>query len=378
MEITDRIFNEAFMHEINVIRNRENFTARGIEVVHEIERRFEPMFKTAIANLSMVDIERLRNGRFTGTRALDRINELVQRMTAEIALAIQAFSTGELIDAAQYETMFWGDRFNQFFESDELAPLRQEVSMPDGRQTRGVPLSVAVTGITLVAGFRQYRQSRRARLRTGIATAAQDGHVGLSRLFTVTRAQRRQMRVFGESAAGLAMRLRGLHLGTVSTAARRFVDENEKLDLVWTAQTEPGRPGIDSRTTAICIGLNGQLVNRDLDGRVPPAHIGCRSAVYPTIDYRTLTRSQRRSLTRETSMALRRGLPSEESSTAAFNRLSTAEQMELLGPTRFLLFQEGGVQFPSGFINARDTRKFTIDEIARREGIDISELRRSA
>lgn len=378
MDIALDLFNTAFKHEINVIRNRENFVRGAVKIINDIELSYENRLKVAVANLSLKDIDRLQSGKYTGSEALKRLSRLISEMVSAIEKALRAYTTTNLIDIAQYEVMFWRDRFAKLFEGDELKPLRQSVKRPDGRTVRGIPLSIAAGGVALIPGLRSYRRARVDRLRGHISRAAADGHVGLVRLFGVSKRARNTGRVIGESVAGMAQRLRALHLGTVSTASKQFIDENPVLDLVWTAQTEPGKPGIDNRTTAICISRNGKLVNRDLEGQVPPGHaFGCRSAVYPTVDYKSLTRSQKKRLSKETSMALKRGLPTANSSTEAFNRLSDSDKREMLGPVRYQLWREGGVKFPSGFINTRDERKYTIDEIARREGIDISRLRRA-
>ena len=65
------------------------------------------------------------------------------------------------------------------------------------------------------------------------------------------------------------------------------------------------------------------------------------------------------------------GLPNLDSSTEGFNNLNEAQQRDLLGPTRFRLFQENELSFPRDFINPRTEERYSIEEIARREGIEL-------
>ena len=382
MDVALEQLKTAFMHSVNLARNRNKFARDGIRLFHDIERKYEDRFLAAISRLSLKDLERLASAKFTGSESLERFSKLIEEMTSELSLSLTGYSHERLRDLVLYETMFWKDRFTALSETEELEPLNLEITEPDRRVTNGIPGSMVVLGITVAKSFANYRRARRARLRQTITQNAARGKDELIRVFNVSGAARTRGRVIGESLAATRTWLENIHLRAASEAQKRFVDDNKALEMIYTAQTEPGKPGVDGRTTAICLGLNGKPVGEPeseggTGGRIPPQHRGCRSDIYPNINYKSLSRRQKKSLTKETSMALKAGLPIGKTQTENFNQLSDAEKKQLIGVNGFKLWQQGKVKFPSGFINSRDERFYTLEEIAKREGIDISELRNS-
>ena len=370
----ETLFLEGFAHQIRMLQNRSALQREVIRLVHEIEGRWRDRLIGAGAALTGADINRIRSAQFSGSERIRRFSRLLNVFVAELTNAMQELLTERLRDVAAFEGMFWGDRYQSFL--GEVPELALDLNMNTTRAARSNVVRGAIVAATLVQGFRRYRRNRAERLRNAVANGAQtDGQSGITSLFRVSRRNRARGRIFGETTRSLVGLVQTSYTHAQSSGVQAIVEQNDFLDSVWTAMMDNRRPGIDEKTSDICISRNGMLVNRDLGGQIPPAHINCRSVIFPQIDPRMLSRAQKRALDSETRAALQQGLPDMGTATQAFNALSRAQQIELLGPTRFRLFRQGELQFPRDFINPREERRYTLEEIARREGFDdISEL----
>lgn len=370
----ETLFEEAFKHQIRMNQNKAQFVRFIERLVHNIERSWQDRLLSAASQLSGADIQRLRFARTTGSVRLNAFIERIREFVADLSLGLRSEMTTELQDVAEYEGMFWADRYKGFL--GEVPELRVDLNENTKRSARANILGGVITGIAYNRAFGRYRQSRATRLIKAVTDAAQaDGQRGILSLFRVSRRDRSRGRIFGESIRTLRTFAGDAHTHAVSSGAKAVVDQNDWLDSVWTAMMDNGRPGIDGKTSNICISRNGKLVNRDLGGLIPPAHINCRSQIFPTVDYKSLTRAQKKGLDKDTRQALQGGLPDAQSSTEAFKALSAADQKELLGATRFKLFQDGELSFPRDFINSRTEKRYTLDQIASREGIDLTDFR---
>jgi SPP1 gp7 family putative phage head morphogenesis protein len=100
---------------------------------------------------------------------------------------------------------------------------------------------------------------------------------------------------------------------------------------------------LDSRTTEICMGLDGQVFPVG-EGPEPPRHINCRSTTVPV---------------------LKGEKPAERQTYGSWlKRQSAATQDEILGSTKARLFRSGGLSVDRF---ANDNRAFTIAELKHRE-----------
>lgn len=100
---------------------------------------------------------------------------------------------------------------------------------------------------------------------------------------------------------------------------------------------------LDSRTTAICFGLDGQEFAVG-SGPRPPRHINCRSTTVPVV---------------------RDGGKVERITYGKWLKDQPVEvQNEVLGPTRAKLYRDGGLKIDRF---ADDNRAYTLDELRKRE-----------
>jgi len=119
---------------------------------------------------------------------------------------------------------------------------------------------------------------------------------------------------------------------------------------------------LDSRTTMICMGLDGQVFRFDDPGRrLPPQHFGCRSVITPNIKWQELGIEPPESGTRA----------SEDGQVSAdldfegwLENQSEAKQNEILGPARAELFRDGKINLKD--LVRSDNRTVTVEELRQR------------
>ena len=368
----EQLFSEGFQHQIRLLKNRAQLQRKMVGVVQQIERKWADRLITAASVLSQADINRVRRGVFTGSERLKEFARRLSAFTKALSEGLRLALVPELQELALYEARFWADRFAGLLSASPDIQIKTRPA--DERSAAAGVLGGAIVSAGILTQLRLYRNRRLATLRQKATAGAQSGGIqGLTKLFKLTKVARDNGRIFGETIGSVKRWVADAHLHATSEGTKAFVEANDQLDMVWTAMIDATTPGIDGRTTPICISRNGKLVNRDLDGQIPPAHHGCRSDIFPTIDYKALSRKQKKALDPTTRKVLQQGLPDLETSTKAFGGLSEAQQKNLLGATRFELFKSGDLKFPRDFIDESDERFYTLTELARQEGVEIPE-----
>ena len=266
----ETLIEEGFIHHVSLNGNRRELQRRIRNVVQQAEQRLEERILSSASRLSEADINRIRRGTFRGTQRLEELSTRLDDFTTQVSDALRT----ELIDAARdlamYEAMFWQDRYASLVEEDEtFAPLVNT----DQRLTRtarsNVTRAVLITG-TVAAAIAAYRRSRRERIRSRIVMASQaNGLQAIMELLTVSSGARQRGRLLaGETTRTINTFTGDVHTHAAAIGAQAFAESNDAFDLVWTSI-------IDELTSSICLTRNGQFVNRDLGGLLPPAHFNC-------------------------------------------------------------------------------------------------------
>lgn len=364
------LLQEGFVHNVMLVGNRREMQRRIRDIVHGTERRLEQSLINQASLLSGADVTRIRRGVFRGSARLEELASRLDNFVGEVSDVIRQETLDAARDLAAYEAAFWQDRYRQLtVDTPELAPIinTESAFVRDARtNVSRLPL---VAG-TIAAGIATYRRNRRERLRRGITAASQtEGLPGILGFLLVTPAQRRRGRIIGETTRNINVATGDVHTHAAAIGAKTFADTNPRFDLVWTSI-------IDERTSSICLTRNGQFVNRDLDGLLPPAHINCRSIAVPLILSERLTDAQRGRLRRDTRRAIERGLPNFNSTQDSFSQLSEARQRQLLGAQRLRIVQERGLSVRD--LIGDDESFISLEELAQREGLDLSDIRRAA
>lgn len=362
------LLQEGYVHNLMLASNRRELQRTIRAAVHSAEERLQQRLLNAAQGLSEADITRIRRGVYRGTARLESFAERLNQLTDEVSDELRTELINAARDLAMYEAMFWQDRYARLAQDDESLDGIVNTGEAVVRQARTNVTRNALVFGTIAASVVQYRNSRRTRLRRNITSAAQsEGLTGIVGLFTVSRAARRVGRLFGETTRSINIFTGDVHTHASAVGAQTFADSNPAFDLVWTSI-------IDERTSSICLTRNGQFVNRDLDGLVPPGHFGCRSIVVPAILEDNLTQGQLNRLRPDTRRAVERGLPNFNSTDDSFNQLNPAQQRQLLGATRFRIFEAGELSSVREFIGG-DEDFVSLEQLAKRENIDLSEFR---
>ena len=169
------------------------------------------------------------------------------------------------------------------------------------------------------------------------------------------------------SDRGLAGEIRTQHNATTESAKLSLDEENDLIrDLVWVSV-------LDTRTSDICFSRNGLLINRELNGQTPPAHINCRSVtVLGLRSWRQLGLTGLPEEARNELDGRLVGVEDAESSETWFNRQTRTTQLDILGPNRLALFEEGGLRFPNDLIN-QDEDRWTLEELRARDPMSFED-----
>lgn len=242
---------------------------------------------------------------------------------------------GDLIDIAAYETWFQQRMLASGLTLNPemfAAPTRQTlIAAVNARPFQGRLLKEWVTGLD--AG-------RFARLRDAIRIGVVEGESidQIVKRIRGTRALRFKDGILEVSRRSAEAMVRTAVNHTATRARHLTYAENADVVEKWQFVAV-----LDSRTTEICMGLDGQVFPVG-EGPEPPRHINCRSTTVPL---------------------LKGEKPAPRVTYNAWLKRQPVEvQNEILGPTKARLFRNGGLTIDRF---ANDNRAYTIEELKRRE-----------
>jgi SPP1 gp7 family putative phage head morphogenesis protein len=121
---------------------------------------------------------------------------------------------------------------------------------------------------------------------------------------------------------------------------------------------------LDTRTSDICIALDGQVFPVD-SGPRPPAHYNCRSATSPITKSWSELGFDATDLPDATRASMDGQVPATETYGTWLARQTDSVQDDVLGPTRAALFRDGGLSVDK-FVDTAG-RSLTIDQLRTRE-----------
>ena len=353
MTVNERIYDIAVRHAINLLRQREGLVDTVEESVRVADRAFVKKIRIALSRLSKADLDRIATTGAYTTKAAKALEKLIREHGRNSLEAAEAALNPEVRDLMEMETGFWQQRIN-------------------GVLPAALALGIAVPATSKL--FKEYRQrlvgdlggNPRSRLagwasrRVDAITRTLRNAAPSGNPATILARIGGRSGILGLGYKGLGGEVRSIHNHATEVSKQVLADENDLIqDLVWVSV-------LDSRTSDICFSRNGMLINKELNGQVPPAHINCRSTTI--LGVKSWRQLQEKGLSNSARNALDGRLvgADSESSTTWFARQSKATQREILGPTRYKLYKEGGLKFPNDFINRKEDR-INLDELRRRE-----------
>lgn len=150
--------------------------------------------------------------------------------------------------------------------------------------------------------------------------------------------------------------------------------QNAGRQLVWEANADlingiQWVSTLDTRTTPICRSRDGKVYGLE-EGPRPPAHPNCRSTTIPVTKSWEELGLQEADLPPATRASMNGQVPRETTYYEWLNRQAPDVQREAVGPTRFRMWKENGVN-PERFYRD-DGYTYTIDELRQRMGSDIA------
>ncbi len=301
------------------------------------------------------------------TRRLIAISKLIKELNGPTFDDIDALVRTELVKFAQAEAVA-----NAVTIAGDL-PLLVALSVPDARALRSIVFARPFENRILRDWLSTYELNDRRRFMDEIRQGV---------LFNETPTQISR-RIFGTSELGGAdgarqiTRRGALTLANTSTAAifngvlQAIYGANKKI-----VKEEQYVATLDSRTTPICRSLDGKRFPRG-KGPKPPLHLNCRSVRVPVIDGRKIsgrpanatTEAELRGLTgparRRRVAQLVGQVPGDVTYQQWLTRQTVGFQNEVLGPTRGVLFRNGGLTLDS-FVD-RSGNQYTLRQLYERE-----------
>jgi len=378
----ENIRDALIRHQVSLQRLSAGLGQEAVAILDKTESQLVADIETAIANGATVESD-------AGLRKLQRLEDVVRAIRTEAIDTIAQNAEDSAIALVRHEAEFTANTL------DGKSPVLLDLTLPNA-----ATLAALVTGNPFEG---QLLSTWMDRLAEDDATRIVDAvKVGMTRGLSTDDILRS---VVGNGdfngADGTTQITRNRIGGLLRTAVNAFSNmaRNQVVlanrDVV---EFERYTATLDSHTTIICAGLDGNIYKVD-EGRFPPQHFGCRSirvpALSPTaIGDRPMKPYTERTLVSEFADAngldaitrddIQRGLKGafdtwararvrEMAGTTAASTTysqflrgqSAAFQDEVLGATKAALFRDGGLPL-SGFTN-RAGGELTLAQLAQSE-----------
>lgn len=337
MAASDDLLDRAVLRQTRWSRYATGVSRLALARLRESDDALEGYLRVQLERLTTTTLLLSRSGRARLMRMLREVREISREAFGAILGLIRA----RILDAGLTELDLTERDFAR------ALPEGAEPSRAERRAARSVLSRLVVNGASLAQGVRAVQRGRlEAISRTvqdGIRNNLEPSRIA-ERLFgsrrlayadgALQRGRRSLDQLVRDAIHAAASRVREL----VHRINRRHIAEE-----AWTAT-------LDTRTCAICFGRDGEVYRVD-EGPEPPAHPRCRCLRAPRL----------------------KGDPPLErlSFETWLGRQSAEDQRDVLGPARYRLWRAGRV--PLGEF-AADGRVLTLDELRRREGLDIGDL----
>lgn len=291
----------------------------------------------AILRLSLKDRTRLGDGtnRLGQTQRLSALREALVLFSKDSASLARKVN-GELAAFGYDEAEYWTDRLNFRYRDEGL-----KFETPRKREFNEVWGKFLVLGTTMHQAMDAWASWRATLLEREIKQKFFEGLAPQAVMQEITRPNGVIMSSVSGNASDLKSKIVTHSTASVSAGQVSLQQKNKLIrDLVWISI-------LDSVTSSTCWRRHGRLVNKQLDGRLPPAHPYCRSRTFPTARFE-------------------RGDMFRESSKDWFNRQPEGVQKEIIGPGRFELYKTGKYSWPEDFIDDQSEQLFTLNVLRQR------------
>jgi SPP1 gp7 family putative phage head morphogenesis protein len=349
--VNDRLRDAAVRRQVRTVRVGRALATRIRKLVEASEDDLEAKLTRRLATIH-------ERGFDTGPVTTDRLTRLLaahRELNADLARRINEAAKAGLTDIALTEAAL------TFEELRSELPPQVEVVKPSAALIRSAVTSQPFQGRHLRQWVADWEVGRRKAVEQAIRIGIVQGEtvpqmvrriVGTGRLnFTdgVVEMSRRSAETLVRTAV--------THVSARAREATFRANEDFIAGVVWVAT-------LDARTCIECGVLDGQEFEADKGPR-PPDHPACRCTVVP----RTKSWRQLGIKADELDAGTRASMDGQVSQKIDFaawlEGQPAAVQQEVLGATRFKLWQDGGLKIDR-FTDARN-QVLTLEELARRE-----------
>ena len=353
MTVNEQLQDDAIRHAIGLNRLRAGALRRITRLLEDADADLAAQIMARLADLSGNDIATITTSGTFSTERLRRLRASIQRLERFAREAYEESFNSEISGIASMEQDFWEERINRALPSE----LRLTVNTVAASTVEAAALSRPLQGRVLSTIAREWGADRRRR----VDQAVRIGFVNGETINQIARRVTDQLEV-SRSVARRDVRTAVTHMA--SFARRRVAEANPDLirNELWVST-------LDGRTSPICIGNDGKvLTDRSLNpapGSRPPVHWNCRSVTSFVLSSWRELGFDIEDLTAETRASMNGQVPRAVRFPDFFNDQSEEFQRELLGPTKFELFQSGEFEITDFIDNSG--MFFTVDELRRRE-----------
>lgn len=345
MAINDTIHDAITLRQVELIRAANGEAA---DIVQGVMRDADDKL---LARLAIIEDPGRLTPRQLATLEL-RMRNVLSVQERRMRKRLNAY-LGEL-SAIEAEAM--AELFDRVFDPLGIKP-RSVTSAAALAAARRAPINGVPFARTLQRFFRNDRERVLATLRDGAARNLSTPAIGRAIVGSV--GQRRLDGIRNVTRRGLATVVQTVTTHAAAQAREAFTSANVNL-----IKEERWVSTLDGRTSATCQDLDGLrfLVGR---GQMPPAHPNCRSARMPIVPGLQALDVEGKGILPATVAEQFDGKgPQVLTYPEWLASQSTRLQREVLGPTRFALWQTGEIEL-RGFVNDRGVRR-TLEELRLR------------
>lgn len=354
--LNGRLYDDAIVRGVHNLRFREDLVRRAVARLRKHDSEFLNKLAVILVRMSDKDMERIGSS-LSLSRATDRTKALVTALRdfSASSTATAMFAADELRELAFDEAEFWAGRVNHHMPS--AAGIR--VDAPKKSTVNSAWANTLLAGESITDSVKRWGKQRAEIMRSVIRQQAFEGVEATAIIRGLAGRRGFLARNRDGSPNGLGLKLRTATTASMSAGAKMFAAENDLInDLVWVAT-------IDSRTSDICTARHGRLVNKELGGKLPPAHPNCRSLVASGVYNIAAAKRLKKRLPAD-ELDIEGRIPEHETAGKWLARQTEEVQRKVLGPQRLGLYKAGRMKWPEDFLRRDDGHRWTIDELRKR------------
>lgn len=341
MGVNDRVLNFQVAHQIDLVRasNRQEAVLRGLlaksddDIAAILARIEDP------ASLTPLRLDRILE------RVDRRLKKLYPRYREEFNTYLRDLTVAE-VDVQ--ETLL-----TKLFEPIEV-PIERTSLGAAARRVRTTPMRGATPREWLNGFFVADRRRLHGAIRAGVADELPTARLITSVLGTVGSARKGGARETSRRSSDTMTQTATDHAAAAAAEEVYSTNSDRIAGVRWVSM-------LDGKTSPICRSLDGKRFPID-EGRRPPAHFGCRSGITPIVKGLQALDPGKTSAQAEIDFD---GKPPQVLTYREwFAGRSERFQRQVLGPTRFKLFQTGQIGLEK-FVNDRGVQ-LTLAELRRK------------